>query len=134
MTKNTVTEKSKKLSVYILLAEDDSISQEVIAEMLESIGCKVDVVANGKELLDSMSQTRYDLVLMNCQMPEIDGLQATAEIRHREKSTGKRIPIIALTANAMSGYKQKCLDAGMDDYLSKSFSQEQLSEKLFHWF
>ena len=81
-----------------------------------------------------MNRASYNLVLMNCKMPEIDGLQATAEIRHREKLTGKRIPIIALTANAMSDYKQKCMDAGMDDYLSKPFSQEQLSEKLFRWF
>lgn len=134
MTKKIGNAKNEKLSVNVLLAEDDPLSQEIIAEMLESIGCKVDVVTNGKELLDSMNRASYNLVLMNCQMPVINGLQATAEIRHREKSTGKRIPIIALTANAMSGYKQKCLDAGMDDYLSKPFNQEQLSEKLFRWF
>ncbi len=134
MTKKIGNAKNEKLSVNILLAEDDPLSQEIITEMLESIGCKVDIVTNGKELLDSMNRASYNLVLMNCKMPEIDGLQATAEIRHREKLTGKRIPIIALTANAMSDYKQKCMDAGMDDYLSKPFSQEQLSEKLFRWF
>ncbi len=132
MEKKSNTNKTT-LSSHILLAEDDLSSQELIFEMLEWTGCTVDVVTNGKALLDLMKQTHFDLVLMNCKMPIIDGVQATKEIRRREKSTNKRIPIIALTADAMRGYKEKCLEAGMDDYLSKPFDQKQLNEILFQY-
>lgn len=133
------TTKNKTISAHILLAEDDLVNQEVTIEMLESIGCKVDVVKNGKELLDLMCQARFDLILINCQMLEMDGFQATTEIRHMESSVDTRIQIIAITANAMNGYNEKCLDMdmdmdmGMDDYLRKPFNQEQLNEILFRW-
>lgn len=133
MEKKFDTTDEKTLSAHILLAEDDLSSQELMFEMLESTGCTVDVVTNGKALLDLMNQTHFDLVFMNCKMPIMDGVQATKKIRRREKSTDKRIPIIALTADAMLGYKEKCLKAGMDDYLSKPFDQKQLCKTLYRW-
>jgi CheY-like chemotaxis protein len=133
MTNKIDTTKNQALKTYVLLAEDDLINQEVIIEMLESLSCKVDVVANGKELLRLMSQTQFDIILMNCEMPEMDGFQATIEIRRLENSACNRIPIIALTANVVTGYKEKCLEVGMDDYLSKPFDQKQLSETLSRW-
>jgi len=117
----------------ILLAEDDLINQEVTLEMLALIGCNVKLVENGNELLTIISQENFDLILMDCEMPEMSGFQVTKEIRRGEFSTGKRVPVIALTAHALVGYKERCLAAGMDDYLSKPFNQEQLKEVLLRW-
>jgi two-component system sensor histidine kinase/response regulator len=101
--------------------------------MLEGFGCQVEVVANGCEAVESSARRRYDLILMDCQMPEMDGFSATAEIRRQEKANGRRLPIIALTANAMAGDREMCLAAGMDDYLFKPFKQEQLHAVLQRW-
>ncbi len=117
----------------VLLAEDNPVNQEVALAMLEGFGCQVEVVANGCEAVESSAHRRYDLILMDCQMPEMDGFSATVEIRRQEKANGRRLPIIALTANAMAGDREKCLAAGMDDYLFKPFKQEQLHAVLQRW-
>ncbi len=115
----------KNQDVQILLAEDNDINQEVANEILTKAGCDVDIVENGKLALEAVSKKQYDLVLMDCQMPEMDGFEATRLIRKYEKEgevqhkTGDHLTIIALTANAIKGDKERCIDAGMDDYLSK---------------
>ncbi len=117
----------------VLLAEDNPVNQEVALAMLEGFGCQVEMVANGCEAVESSVRRRYDLILMDCQMPEMDGFSATTEIRRQEKANGRHLPIIALTANAMAGDREKCLAAGMDDYLGKPFKQKQLHEILQRW-
>jgi len=119
---------------HILLAEDDPVNQEVACSMLEILGYRVQVVANGRDAVDALAHTTYDLVLMDCGMPEMDGLEATRAIRAREAAHGQApLPIIALTAHAMIGYRAQCLSAGMDDYLSKPFTPEQLHLVLARW-
>ncbi len=130
----------QSLRADILIAEDNPINQELARTMLEGLDCTVVVVDNGLEAvraitdspLDQM-QKRYDMILMDCQMPELDGFQAAQKIRRWETSQNQHIPIIALTANAMTGDREKCLDAGMDDYLSKPFTQEQLFDVCKKW-
>lgn len=118
----------------VLLAEDNPVNQEVAKGMLESLGCYVEVVTNGQEALGALERSTYDLVLMDWHMPQLDGLAATQQIRAKEQqTTAPRLPIIALTANAMEGDRQQCLAAGMDDYLSKPFTQEQLLTILHRW-
>jgi CheY-like chemotaxis protein len=112
----------------ILLAEDNYINQMVTVRILEGQGHSVVVGANGRLALEILERQPVDLVLMDIQMPEMDGFQATRAIREREAATGAHLPIIALTAHAMHGYRQKCLDAGMDDYLSKPIRGEDLLE------
>ncbi len=117
-----------------LLAEDNPVNQEVARVMLEGLGCRVDVVFNGRELLRKVKSDAYDIILMDCHMPEIDGYAAARQLRKIEKEGGlARIPIIALTANAMEGDREECIAAGMDDYLSKPFTRRQLSEKIRNW-
>ena len=121
---------------HLLLAEDNPVNQEVARNMLENIGCRVEVVDNGREAVAAASRTRFDLILMDCQMPRMDGYQATESIRRREEAEnepGNRLPIIALTAHAMEGDRERCLAAGMDDYLAKPFTQKQLAEVLERW-
>jgi signal transduction histidine kinase/HPt (histidine-containing phosphotransfer) domain-containing protein len=113
----------------ILLVEDHAVNRKVAMKMLERLGYQADAVANGIEALDALERARYDLILMDCQMPEMDGYQATSEIRRRYPPP-QHIPIVAVTAHALEGDRQKCLDAGIDDYLSKPFLPEQLAEKI----
>ena len=119
----------------ILVAEDNTVNQKLIQRMLEKLGYRADMAANGIETVDMWARVPYDLILMDCSMPEMDGFQATAEIRGRERKTenGRHIPIIALTANAMTGFREKCIEAGMDDYVSKPFKRADLEAVLESW-
>jgi CheY-like chemotaxis protein len=103
----------------ILLVEDNPINQKVARCLLERAGHTVTVAANGVEALDCLGGRAFDLVLMDVQMPEMDGLEATLAIRQREQDTGRRLPIVALTAHAMKGDRERCLEAGMDGYVTK---------------
>jgi PAS domain S-box-containing protein len=120
----------KALGGHILLVEDNPVNQEVTLGMLQLLGCRVDLAANGREAVEAVSQNRYDLVLMDCQMPEMDGYAATRAIR---KSETCQTRIIALTANALAGDSDQCLAAGMDDYISKPFTLQTLRASLERW-
>ncbi|MCX5723290.1 MAG: PAS domain S-box protein [Nitrospirae bacterium] len=128
----------------ILLAEDNEVNREVALDMLELAGYEVHVTQNGREAVAASAKTAYDLILMDCQMPDIDGFEATRLIREREMSCLKRgahdesshthhVPIVALTAHAMAGDRERCLAAMMDDYLAKPFTQDQLDNTLSRW-
>jgi signal transduction histidine kinase/CheY-like chemotaxis protein/ligand-binding sensor domain-containing protein len=118
---------------HILIAEDNIVNQKVAKKQVEKLGCRADVVANGIEALEAITRIKYDLILMDCQMPEMDGYEATREIRKRELKTGKHIPIIAMTANAMQGESEHCIEVGMDGYISKPVKQSELSETIKKW-
>ena len=113
----------------VLIVEDNAVNQMVAARLLEKLGCRVDVAANGREAVEMVGLLHYDAIFMDCQMPEMDGFEATQEIRRREGSS-IHLPIIAMTANAMRGDRERCLDAGMDDYVSKPVRKEDLTEAL----
>jgi len=116
----------------ILVVEDNQVNQVVVQGMLEKLGYGFSLVNNGKEAIEEVQRDNYNLVLMDCQMPGMDGYIATGKIRDTE-TEGQRLPIIALTANAMAGDADKCFSAGMDDYLAKPFEIEDLSDKLNKW-
>lgn len=118
---------------HILLAEDNLINKQVTLRILEKLGYYAESVNNGKEVLHALNNSDYDLILMDCQMPEMDGYTAAEEIRKMENDTDKHIPIIALTAHALKGDREQCLKAGMDDYLSKPIDVKVLSTTLALW-
>jgi PAS domain S-box-containing protein len=116
-----------------LLAEDNLINQKLATRLLEKLGCRVDVAVNGVQADRLSASNVYDVIFMDCQMPEMDGFEATAEIRRREGDS-RRTPIVAMTAYAMSGDRQRCLRAGMDDYVSKPIRPALLEQALYTWF
>ena len=122
----------------MLLVEDNKVNQLVALKVLSNIGIKTEIAENGKQAIEKLEKANethaFTLVLMDCQMPEMDGYQATQAIRLGEAGDNNiAIPIIAMTANAMQGDKQKCLDAGMSDYITKPIIEEQVIEKLKEW-
>jgi CheY-like chemotaxis protein len=122
-------------ALKVLVVEDHPVNQTIIRAMLTRMGCDIDMADNGVQALSAFETNTYDLVLMDCQMPEMDGFDTTRAIRQREalNPTMGRVPVIALTALAMLGDAERCLDAGMDDYLTKPIQLEQLSTKMQRW-
>jgi CheY-like chemotaxis protein len=131
----------RRFSARVLLVEDNAVNQELARSQLEALGCQVRVAANGREAIEAVTlspidalREPYDLVLMDCQMPVMDGYAATTELRRWEDHEGQaRMPIVALTANALEGDRERCLAQGMDDYLAKPFSREELERMLARW-
>jgi signal transduction histidine kinase/CheY-like chemotaxis protein len=129
-----VAEPEPDRPMRVLLVEDNPVNLMVGQRLLSVLGTHCDSATNGEAALLRMSASRYDLVLMDCQMPVMDGYTATRRWREHEAATGgRRLPIVAMTANAMAGDRQKCLDAGMDDYLAKPVTRGELERCLFHW-
>jgi CheY-like chemotaxis protein len=117
--------------LFILLAEDNKVNQKLASRMLEKLGHEVVIAENGEEAIEKMKQGDFDLILMDVQMPIMDGFQATKKIRESEQKGNKHIPIIALTAYAMKGDREKCLKAGMDGYLSKPINLKEIKNTIY---
>ena len=131
VTRSSLQEESEpRKGLDILLAEDNAINQKLAVRLLEMRGHRIAVASNGKQALSQLEKRSYDLVLMDVQMPEMDGLEATRELRRREQSTGKRQPIVAMTALVMKGDRERCIDAGMDGYLSKPIRPQEMDDLL----
>ena len=128
VTRHSLRENSKYLR--ILLVEDNAVNQKLAARLLEKRGHTVAIAGNGKEALAALERQSFDLVFMDVQMPEMDGYEATEAIRRKEKASGDHLPIIAMTAHAMAGDRERCLTAGMDDYISKPIRLEELDRLL----
>ena len=133
VTKHSIKE-SEKQNIRILLAEDNAVNQKLALKLLYKFGYNADAVSNGKKAVEALEKRAYDLVLMDVQMPEMDGLEATEMIRDPDSGVlNHDIPIIAMTAHAMKGDQQKCIDSGMNDYLSKPVNPQKMLEKLNYW-
>jgi signal transduction histidine kinase/CheY-like chemotaxis protein len=123
----------QKARARILVAEDNPVNQRVASHMLNKLGYRCDIASNGKEAVEMLAQLPYDLVLMDCQMPEMDGYMATRSVRQREGETGRHTPIIAMTANAMREDRARCLNAGMDGFIPKPIALEELETAMECW-
>jgi CheY-like chemotaxis protein len=119
-------------SSRILVAEDNAVNQRLMSKLLAKMGHAVEIAGNGRLAVEAATSQNYDLILMDCLMPVLDGFEATTAIR-RQESPGRRVPIIALTANAMKGDRERCLEAGMDDYLSKPIDAGRLHAAIRRW-
>ena len=128
------TVSNRRLAGRVLVAEDNPVNQQVAVAQLARLGLHVELAGDGNAALAALERANYDLVLMDCQMPELDGYAATRELRRREAQRGgRRLPVVAMTANAVIGDREMCLAAGMDDYLSKPVRAEALGEVLSRW-
>nr|WP_321404808.1 response regulator [uncultured Desulfobacter sp.] len=125
--------KTDKIDIHVLVAEDNITNQDVFSTMLKKFGCRVDIASTGVEAIDKFTSLKPDIILMDCQMPKMDGYQACREIRKYEGTIGIHTPIIAITAHAMSEDREKCQKAGMDDFLTKPFMMEDLLEIIKKW-
>jgi CheY-like chemotaxis protein len=114
----------------ILLAEDNLVNQRLTVRILEKLGHQVVVAQTGEDALNALATEKFDLVLMDVQMPEMDGFAATREIRRKEQGSHERLPVIAMTAHAMKGDRESCLEAGMDDYLAKPINRVELQQAI----
>jgi len=133
VTRHSLVE-DKKHNTRILLAEDNRINQKVAVNILKKLGYSADIAANGKEAVKAMEMIAYNIVLMDCQMPELDGYDATREIRNPESNVlNHNVTVVAMTANAMKEDREKCLESGMDDYLSKPVKPQELDNMLKKW-
>jgi CheY-like chemotaxis protein len=117
----------------VLLVEDNKINQLVASKLLQKFGYAYIIAENGEEALKALAERVFDVILMDCQMPVMDGFEATQTIRLMEEKTGEHIPIIGLTANALDGDRARCLDCGMDDYSTKPIKISELEEKINFW-
>lgn len=120
---------------YILLVEDEEVNQIMGTTILEKMGCDVTVAANGKEAVERYKEHRFDIILMDCKMPIMDGYAATREIRNIEnqRGDGRYTPVVALTSKVMTGDKAQCLNAGMDDYIAKPIRKEKVCTAINKW-
>ncbi len=134
VTAHSLEQMRDRERVHVLVAEDNPVNQKVAARTLEKLGFRARIAANGKEALAAIEREHFDLVLMDCQMPEMDGFEATARLRAIESERGgARMPVVAMTANAMSGDREQCIAAGMDDYIAKPFNPQELLRILERW-
>jgi len=117
-------------SLRVLLAEDNAVNQKLACRLMEKRGHSVVVAGTGRAVLEALENQEFDLILMDVQMPDMDGFEATEAIREREKSSGKHLPIIAMTAHAMAGDREHCLAAGMDGYVPKPISPQELEKEI----
>ena len=132
ITRHTITETVARSSTRVLVVDDNPVNQKVAVKMLEKLGCRVDLAGNGMEALAAVCRHQYPLVFMDCQMPDLDGLETTRLLRSQEKP-GEHLPVIAMTANAMEGDRESCLKAGMDDFISKPIITSDLKKILARW-
>jgi CheY-like chemotaxis protein len=132
VTRHTIAEEERRARPRLLVVEDNAVNQVVAVKILERLGWRADVAGNGLEAVDAVALAPYAAILMDCQMPEMDGYEATVVIRKREPK-GRRVPVIAMTANALPGDRERCLAAGMDDYVTKPLKRDEVEAALSRW-